>query len=114
MGKFNTTTVMLIDEDIQMKQKNARILMQEDIENALLSAKDEEGEPCFYIDLENPSYLDGDISEDSCYQVALMEVEDEIVFACEYGNRTIEDLNYEQLHTVYEALKHEGYFAEVE
>ncbi len=112
MGKFNTTTVMLLDEDIQLKQQNARILMQEDIENALLSAKDEEGEPCFYIDLDTPSYLDGDISEDSCYQVALME--NDIVFACEYGNRTIGDLNYEQLHTVYEALKYEGNFKETE
>ena len=112
MGNFNTTTVMLLDEDIQLKQSNTRILMQEDIENALLSAKDEEGELCFYIDLDTPSYLDGDISEDSCYQVALME--NDIVFACEYGNRTIGDLNYEQLHTVYEALKYEGYFNETE
>jgi len=112
MAKFNSTTVMLLDEDIQLKQSNARILMQEDIENALLSAKDEDGEQCFYIDLESPSYLDGDSSEDSCYQVALME--GGIVFACEYGNRSIEDLGYEQLHTVYEALKYEGYFNETE
>lgn len=112
MGKFNTTTVMLLDEDIRLKMQNTRILMQEDIENALLSVKDKEGEPCFYIDLETPSYLDGNISEDSCYQVALME--NGIVFACEYGNRDIDDLNYEQLHTVYEALKYEGYFKETE
>ena len=112
MAKFNTTTVMLLDDDIQVKQQNARVLMQEDIENALLSAKDDEGEPCFYIDLETPSYLDGDISEDSCYQVALME--NGIVFACEYGNRYIGELDYEQLHTVYEALKYEGYFNDTE
>lgn len=112
MGKFNTTTVMLLDEDIQVKQQNASALMIEDIKNALLSAKDEEGEPCFYIDLGTPSYLDGEISEDSCYQVALME--NDIVFACEYGNRTIDNLGYEQLHTVYEALKYEGYFEEDE
>lgn len=111
MGKFNNTTVMLLDEDIRLKMQNARILMQEDIENALLSAKDEEGKPCFYIDLEYPSYLDGDNSEDSCYQVAL---EDGIVFACDFGNRAIGDLNYEQLHTVYKAIEYEGYFKEIE
>ena len=112
MGKFNTTTVMLLDEDIRLKMQNARILMQEDIENALFSSKDEDGEPCFYIDLETPSYLDGDISEDSCYQVALTE--NGIVFACEYGNRTIDNLSYEQLHIVYEALKYEGIFKDSE
>ena len=108
MENYNTVKVMLLDEEIQVKQKNATILMKQDIENELLSAKNEDGEPCYYIDLENPSYLDGNASEDSCYNVSM--VEDEIIFACEYGNRTIGDLDYEQLHTVYEALKSEGYF----
>lgn len=112
MGKFNTTTVMLLDEDIQLIQQNARILMQEDIKNALLSSKDEDDEQSFYIDLDTPSYLDGDDSEDSCYEITL--VDNEITFACEYSERTIDELDYEQLHTVYEALKYEGYFKETE
>lgn len=105
MGKFNTTTVMLLDEDIQLKMQNARTLMQEDIENALLTAPDN------YITIKTPCFLDA-IGDDVCYGVELTETS--IEFTCEYGWRTINKLNYEQLHTVYEALKYEGHFKETE
>lgn len=105
MGKFNTTTVMLLDEDIQLKMKNARTLMQEDIENALSSAPDN------YITIKTPCFLDS-IGDDVCDGVELTE--NGIELSCEYGWRTISELDYEQLHTVYEALKYEGNFKETE
>lgn len=105
MGKFHTTTVMLLDEDIQLKQKNARTLMQEDIENALRSAPDK------HITIETPCFPDSN-TDDRCDGVELTE--NGIEFSCEYGWRTLKELDYEQLHTVYEALKYEGYFNETE
>ena len=105
MGKFNTTTVMLLDEDIQLKMQNARILMQEDIENTLLSAKDN------YITIEAKCFPDSN-TDDVCIGVELTE--NGIGFDCEYGWRAMRELDYEQLHTVYEALKYEGYFKETE
>lgn len=105
MGKFNTTTVMLLDEDIQLKMQNARILMQEDIENALFSST----EQCLHINI--PCFLDS-VGDDVCHEVQLTD--NGILFSCEYGWRTMKELNYEQLHTVYEALKYEGYFKETE
>lgn len=105
MGKFNTTTVMLLDEDIQLKQQNARVLMQEDIENALLSAPDN------YITIKTPCFLDS-IGDDVCDGVELAETGIEL--SCQYGWRTMRELDYEQLHTVYEAMKYEGNFKETE
>jgi hypothetical protein len=105
MGKFNTTTVMLLDEDIRLKMQNARILMQEDIENALFSAPDN------HITIKTPCFLDS-IDDDVCDGIELTE--NGIELSCEYGWRTISELDYEQLHTVYEALKYEGNFNEVE
>jgi hypothetical protein len=105
MGKFNTTTVMLLDEDIRLKMQNARILMQEDIENALFSAPDN------YITIKTPCLLDS-FDDDVCDVIELTE--NGIELSCEYGWRTISELDYEQLHTVYEALKYEGNFNEVE
>ena len=106
MAKFNTTTVMLLDEDIQLKKKNATNLMYEDIEYVLMASKDN------FIELEDPSYLDGYMSDDVCEGIELTE--DGIIIHCEYGDRNIGELDYEQLHTVYEAIKSEGYFNEVE
>ena len=97
---------MLIDEDIQLKMQNARILMQEDIEYALMASKHN------FIELEDPSYLDAYMSDDVCEGIELTA--DGIIIHCEYGDRNIGELNYEQLHTVYEAIKSEGYFNEVE
>lgn len=105
MPKFNTTTVMLLDKDIQVKMQNARILMQEDIENALFSAPDN----C--IAIKTPCYPDSN-TDDKCNGVELTE--NGIELSCEYGWRIISELDYEQLHTVYEAIKYEGYFNEVE
>ena len=105
MGKFNTTTVMLLDEGIQLKMQNARILMQEDIENALRSTTEH------FLFIETPCILDSN-TDDKCDGVKLTETS--IVFSCEYGWRTLNELDYEQLHTVYEALKYEGYFKETE
>ena len=96
---------MLLDEDIQLKMKNARILMQEDIENALFSST----EQCLPIN--TPCFLDS-VGDDVCYGVQLTD--NGIRFSCEYGCRTLRELDYEQLHTVYEALKYEGYFNEAE
>lgn len=105
MGKFNTTTVMLLDEDIQLKMQNARALMVEDIENALRSTTEH------FLHIETPCFLDSN-TDDKCDGVELTETG--IEFSCEYGWRTISELDYEQLHTVYEALKYEGYFKETE
>ena len=105
MRKFNTTTVMLLDEDIRLIMQNTRILMQEDIENALLSAPD------MYITIETPCFPDSN-TDDRCDGVELTE--NGIEFSCEYGWRNLKELDYEQLHTVYEALKYEGYFNETE
>ncbi len=106
MGKFNTTTVMLLDEDIQLKMQNTRILMQEDIENALRSTTEH------FLHIESPCLIDYD-TDDVCDGVELTD-DERIYFSCEYGWRTINQLGYEQLHTVYEALKYEGYFKETE
>ena len=103
MPKFNTTTVMLLDEDIQLKQQNARSLMIEDIENALKSAEDNE------IKLNDYCFIDN-LGDDVCQRVRLYTTG--LGFYCEYGYRSIDELDYEQLHTVYEALKSEGYFNE--
>jgi hypothetical protein len=105
MAKFNTTTVMLLDEDIQLKMQNARILMQEDIENALLSAPDN------HITIKTPCFLDS-FDDDVCDGIELTE--NGIELSCEYGWRIISELDYEQLHTVYEALKSEDNFKETE
>lgn len=105
MPKFNTTTVMLLDEDIQLKIQNARALMSEDIENALRSTT----EHFLHI---SPCLLDSG-TDDVCDGVELTD-DERIYFSCEYGWRTISELDYEQLHTVYEYLKYEGYFKEVE
>lgn len=105
MGKFNTTTVMLLDEDIQLKMQNARILMQEDIENALRSTTEH------HITIETPCFLDS-IGDDVCDGVELTETGIEL--SCQYGWRTISELDYEQLHTVYEALKYEGNFKDTD
>lgn len=106
MGKFNTTTVMLLDEDIRLKMQNARILMQEDIENALRSTTEH------ILHIETPCFLDSN-TDDKCYGVELTD-DERIYFSCEYGWRILRELDYEQLHTVYEALKFEGYFKETE
>lgn len=105
MAKFSTTTVMLLDEDIQLKMQNARALMAEDIENALRSTTE------LFLHIETPCFLDSD-TDDKCDGVELTE--NGIELSCEYGWRTISELDYEQLHTVYEALKYEGYFKETE
>jgi hypothetical protein len=105
MGKFNTTTIMLLDEDIQLKMQNARILMQEDIENALLSAPDN------HITIKTPCFLDW-FDDDVCDGIELTE--NGIELSCEYGWRIISELDYEQLHTVYEVLKSEDNFKEAE
>lgn len=105
MGKFNTTTVMLLDEDIQLKMQNARALMVEDIENALRSTTEH------FLHIETPCFLDSD-TDDKCDGVELAE--NGIELSCEYGWRTISELDYEQLHTVYEALKYEGNFKDTE
>lgn len=105
MAKFNTTTVMLLDEDIQLKMQNARTLMIEDIRNVFLSTN----EQCLHIN--TPCFLDS-VGDDVCYGVQL--IDNGIQFSCEYGWRTLKELDYEQLHTVYEALKYEGNFKETE
>lgn len=105
MGRFNTTTVMLLDEGIQLKMQNARALMIEDIENALRSTTEHS------LHIETPCFFDSD-TDDKCDGVELTE--NDIELSCEYGWRTISELDYEQLHTVYEALKHEGYFKDTE
>lgn len=105
MENFNTTTVMLLDEDIQLKMKNARVLMIEDIENALSSAPDN------YITIKTPCFLDA-TGDDVCDGVELNETGIEL--SCKYGWRTISEVDYEQLHTVYEALKYEGNFKKTE
>ena len=94
---------MLLDEDIQLKMQNARALMIEDIENALKSAEEN------IIELENPCYLD-EPGFDMCDEFVLNEYG--IGFYNEIGFFDLRDLDYEQLHTVYEALKSEGYFIE--
>lgn len=105
MGKFNTTTVMLLDEDIQLKKQNARALMIEDIENALRSTTEQ------YLHINTPCFLDS-VGDDKCDGVELTD--DGIEFSCEYGWRAMRELDYEQLHTVYEALKYEGNFKDTE
>lgn len=104
MSKFNDNEVKSLDEIIQENIKSARILMWNDIETALNNADGN------LIELEYPSYLDGNASDDSCFQVYLDD--DEILFDCENSTRSIDDLGYEQLHTVWEALRIEGCFNE--
>ena len=97
---------MLLDEDIQLKMKNARALMVEDIENALRSTTEH------FLHIESPCSMDCN-TDDVCDGVELTD-DERIYFSCEYGWRTLRELDYEQLHTVYEALKYEGYFNETE
>ena len=103
MPKFNTITVKLLDEDIQLKQQNTRVLMVEDIENAIQSA---EGNS---ITLNYPCYPDS-TGDDTCDGIELTE--EGIEFSCEYGWRTLKELDYEQLHTIYEAMRMQGCFNE--
>ena len=101
MAKFNTTTVMLLDEDIQIKQQNARALMVEDIENAVGAAEDN------HITLDYPCYADS-VGDDTCDGIELTD--EGIEFSFEFGWRYIKELDYDQLHTIYEAMRMQGCF----
>jgi hypothetical protein len=50
--------------------------------------------------------------DDVCDGIELTE--NGIELSCEYGWRIISELDYEQLHTVYEVLKSEDNFKEAE
>ena len=104
MSRFNTTEIKSIDDIIQEHQRNATALMCKDIAEILYESD------YFLIELNSNCYIDGDATDDYCYEVYLDK--DEVMLACYNGNRNICDLDYEQLHTLYEALQFEGRFKE--
>ena len=105
MSKYHDYELQEIDEIIQEQQDKAHDWMIEDIHNALATRED------YRFELENPSFIDGERTDDMFREIYIDEAYG-IMFHCDYGTREADDLDYEQLHTAYEALKYEGLFNE--
>ena len=92
---------MLLDEDIQIKQDNARRLMIEDITNAVINNSGS-------IELPRVEYIKYGVEVTGVDEVVCNECGVHLV--TEQGNISITQMYYDELKQLYQALKSEGYF----